>query len=448
MKVIIVGAGEIGRVSAETISRIHDVLVIEKDEGVSNVLKSRLNVSTLKGDGTNPKTLAYAIENHQADMILSTLNSDSNNLFVCLLAKRIKPDIRTVASITNPDFRIKTSSEGVPGVDTIISPELVSAEKMYRLCILENAIDYESVQGLGVSVATFSVKMEHEIVGKVMMHLDIPDGCTVFAIYRDNILHTDTDTLELHAGDHICVFGTDTALEEFNRLMGVEYPAKKFVILGGTIVGRNVARMLAADKKIVKIVDKDEAVCRDMAKNLTGVAISCADFTDPEVQINENIFTCDALMTTSHADDTNLLMSMTAQRHNAQKVITRYFTKEYEDIFEYTGIETIMGYYRIVSNEITKCIISDETALMKPRRQDSMFFICDVDSSSPLKDVYLGDLNIPDGISFIALKRKESLIYPRLDTKISEGDSIIIFTSIYCIQDLSRIIGKSSVPEV
>ena len=39
MKVIIVGAGEVGRASAETISNIHDVLVVEKDENVLNVLK-------------------------------------------------------------------------------------------------------------------------------------------------------------------------------------------------------------------------------------------------------------------------------------------------------------------------------------------------------------------------------------------------------------------------
>ena len=79
MKVIIVGAGEVGRASAETISNIHDVLVVEKDENVLNVLKSRLNVSTLKADGTNPKTIKYAIENHEADMIIATLGTDSAN---------------------------------------------------------------------------------------------------------------------------------------------------------------------------------------------------------------------------------------------------------------------------------------------------------------------------------------------------------------------------------
>ncbi len=448
MKVIIVGAGEVGRVSAETISEIHDVLVVDRDEAVANALKSRLNVSILKGDGTNPKTLEYAIGAHQASMIISTLNDDAANLFICMMAKRIKEDIRTVASITNPDYRIAVSTEGQPGVDTIISPELITAEKMYKLCVLENAVDYEGIADLEVAVATFSVDAGHEIVGKVTMQLDIPPDCTVFAIYRDGALHTDTDSMEIHPGDRICVFGTDRAIEGFNRLLGVEYPARNFVILGGSIVGRNVARMLAADRRNVKVIDRDEAVCRDMARTLSGVSVCCADFTDPEVQRNENVFWVDATVTTTHADDTNLLMSMNAQRHSARKVITRYFTREYEDIFEYTGIDTIIGYHRIIMNEITKCTISDETAIMRSRHQDEIFFIHFVDDDSPLRGRYFGDIRVPDGSRLIAVRRGLETLYPRLDTKIVRGDSVIVFTSVASRDELAKVLGKTSVPEV
>ena len=448
MKVIIVGAGEVGRVSAETISNIHDVLVVEKDETVLNILKSRLNVSTLKADGTNPKTIKYAIENHDADMIIATLGIDSANLFVCLMAKRFKPDIITVSSVNDPDFKIRTSSEGAPGVDTIISPELITAEKMYKLCVLENAVDYENMSQMGVAVAMFAVEPQHEVVGKVVMHLHIPPGCTVFAIYRDDAVHTEVETMEIHPGDKICVFGTEKAISDFNLLMGVEYPARNFAILGGSIVGRNLGRMLAADKLNVKIIDKDESKCRDMARTLTGVAIACADFIDPDVQNNENIFHTDALISTSHADDTNLLMCMNAMRHNSRKIITRYFTQEYEDIFQYTGIDTIIGYYRIITNEITKSTISDEMAMMTARNPNEFYFVHVVDKQSKLMDRYYGDLNIPDGVRIVAVKRGTDIIYPRLDSRFLDGDSVIVFTSYSHRKDLIRVFGKSSVPEV
>lgn len=445
MKVIIVGAGEVGRVSAETISNIHDVLVIEKDETVLNNLKSRLNVSTLKADGTNPKTLQYAIDNHDADMIIATLRSDSENLFLCLMAKRIKPSIITVSSVNNPDYMIATSSDGV---DTIISPELITAQKMYKLCVLENAIDFEYVANLGAAVAIFTVEQSHQVVGKVVMHLPIPEGCTVFAVYRDDIMHTETETMEIHVGDRICVFGTDEALKGFNSLMGVEYPARNFVVLGGSIVGRNLARLLAQDNMNVKIIDRDDNQCRDMARTMSGVSIACADFIDPDVQNNESIFRADALVSTSHADDTNLLMCMNAQRHNSRKVITRYFTKEYEDIFQYTGIETIIGYYRIIANEITKSTISDEMAMMTARDQNEFYFVHIVDDQSRLLDRYLGDLKIPEGVRIVAIKRGEETIYPRLDSMIIRDDAVIVFTSYTHRSELIRVFGKSSIPEV
>ena len=448
MKVIIVGAGEVGRVSAETIANIHDVLVIERDETVLNILKSRLNVSTLKADGTNPKTIQYAIDNHDADMIIATLGSDSANLFVCLMAKRFKPSIITVSSVNNPDYMIETSAQGVEGVDTIISPELITAQKMYKLCTLENAIDYENMANMDTSVAIFTVEPQHDIVGKVVMHLKAPADCTVFAIYREDVVHTEVETMEIHPGDRICVFGSDEALRGFNELMGVEYPARNFVILGGSIVGRNLARLLASDKLNVKIIDRDENLCREMARSLTGVAIACADFIDPEVQNNENIFRTDALISTSHADDTNLLMCMNAMRHNSRKVITRYFTKEYEDIFQYTGIETIIGYYRIITNEITKSTISDEMAMMRSRDPDEFYFVHIVDRQSKLLDRYYGDLNIPDGVRIVAVKRGTDIIYPRLDSRFQDGDSVIVFTSYTRRNDLIRVFGKSSVPEV
>ena len=70
MKVIIVGAGDVGYVAAETICTVHDVLIIEKDGDVAEIVKSRLNVSVLHEDGTNPVILSHAIEMHHAEIII------------------------------------------------------------------------------------------------------------------------------------------------------------------------------------------------------------------------------------------------------------------------------------------------------------------------------------------------------------------------------------------
>ena len=444
MNVIIVGAGEIGYVAADTISQFYDVLVIERDSDVAENLKGRLNVSVLHEDGTNPKTLAYAIENHDADIIISTLRRDDSNLFVCLMAKRIKPSIMTVASVTDPDFMIETSSQGEPGVDVIITPDIITAKKMFKLSTLENAVSYEFIDKLGVCVAIYDVRPTHQIVGKVVMSLDPPEGCTVFAIYRDDELYLNVDTMEIHVGDKLCVFGRGEGVDMFNTVIGITDPAREFMILGGSIVGMNLARMLKEYQRnsTVHIIERRADVCMYLNKVMSGVDVVNSDFTDPDVQMAENIFRCDCTISTTHQDDTNLLMCMTAQKYNARKIITSYFKKEYEDIFRYTGLETIIGYYKIVSNEITKFTISDETALLRLKKDNELFFTHTVREGSKLDGSYLGDLMIPEGIRIVAVKRGDELLFPQIDTKFVQGDVVIVFTNLTNESDLARVFGK------
>ena len=126
MKVIIVGAGDVGYVAAETICPIHDVLIIEKDADVAESIKGRLNASVLHEDGTNPRTLRYAMQNHHADMIISTLHQDEANLFICMMAKRIDSKIKTISTINNPDYLIEKTSDGFEGIDIFITPEIIT----------------------------------------------------------------------------------------------------------------------------------------------------------------------------------------------------------------------------------------------------------------------------------------------------------------------------------
>ncbi len=443
MKVIIVGAGDVGFVSAQTISDVHDVLVIDSDEDVADTLKSRLNVSILREDGTNPRILEYAIRIHDADIVVSALPSDSENLFVCMMAKRIRPSIKTVATVKNPDYFIETSTDWA---DHIISPYLVTAQKMYKLCVLENAVEYESIKSMDVCVAVFKIESSHPIVGKVIMQLPMPPDCTVFAVYRNEEVITATETLEIHGGDMICVFGSEESMDGFNELVGVGEIAREFCILGGSIVGLNLARMLSDDpkKRYVRIIDRDPERCKYLSRELSGVMVINADYTDPDVQSDQNVFRADATISTSSRDETNLLMCMTAQRMNARKPIARFFMREYEDIFRYTGLQTILGYDRIITNEITMCIIPDETALAKMQSTDGFFFTHQVNDSSKIKDRFVGDINMPRGLRIVAIRKDGFLRYPNLDTKISVGDVVILFSVQLKEAELIRTLGKGT----
>ncbi len=448
MKVIIIGAGKVGFVAAETICNTHDVTVVESDSSTAESVKNRLNVSVLNDDGTNPLIIKKTIEHIGADMIISTLNRDDSNLFVCMMAKRIKQDIVTVASITNPDFIISTSNDGVEGVDVIISPELITAQKMHMLCILENAIDFETMPLFDCYISTFLVSPDSPLIGSAVLNTYQFTDSSIFTIYRNGSLYFQVDTMEIHAGDMLGIIGSREAIFKYNEKLGMKHRSRDIIILGGTIVGEHLADLLSQDKKnrYIRIIEKNQERCRDLSKSLNGVVVINGDFTEPDMQNNENIFKCDCLVASSNQDDTNLLMCMSAQNHNTSKIISRYLKKEYRDIFTFTGLDTIVGFDNIVANEISKCIVSLDRRLMN-RNRDETFFVHDVDSESKIVDRYYGDLALPNGIRILAIRRGNRTLYPRMDLKFTVSDQVLIYTNLTNNKEIANIFGRNAVSE-
>ncbi|MCL2033080.1 MAG: NAD-binding protein [Methanomassiliicoccaceae archaeon] len=443
MKVVIIGAGNVGFTSAEALSKVHDVLIVEKDASKAENAKALLSASVLHEDGSNPKVIEAAIKRIDADIILSAIPDDAHNLFICLMAKRIKPTIKAVACLRDPDFMIKTSKEGV---DLLISPELITAEKIEKLAVLENAIAYDHISSMDIDLATFRIGDGHNLVGKVVLEIEMPADCNVMAVYRGDSVILNNETAEIHAGDRIRVLGSPESIVAFNKLIGIEKEAKEFVILGASTVGMEAARRLAQGNKrrIVKIIENDETLSRNAARELEDIAVVSGDFIDPSVLRSENVQRADVVIAASSIDERNLLACIAGLRLGIRKIISKYSDREYEKIFLYAGIESIIGYHRVIYNEITKNLIFDENAILAVERDSEFFFSVTIGERSALIESRLGDINMPDGTRIAAIRRGDVMIYPRMNTVFREGDKVLLFTHMANPADLSRLFGHNT----
>lgn len=446
MNIVIIGAGVVGTASAEVLCKVNNVLMVEKDTSKAENVKSLLNVSVLHEDGSNPKVLKSAIERVEADLVLSAVPDDGINLFICMMAKRFKPGLTTVACLRNPDYEIKTSGEGAEGVDLIISPEQIMAEKISTIATLESVVQYDYIQNKGVALATFRVTEDSFIVGKVVMDLRLSDDCTIVAIYRGDNVILSNETAQVHVGDRICMLGSKESIVEFNKIMGSEREAKEFVIIGATTSGIAIAKALSntGKKRFVKIIDKYEESCRNAARQLSDVVVVNADIADPIIMSSENVSRADVVISVSPYDERNLLVCMAALKFGTRKIITKYSSAEYEEIFKYTGLESIVGYHRIISNEVTKNLIFDENAIVALEHEEEFFFGTTVDEKSAMLGRYYGDMRIPDGMRLVALMRDDKLIYPKMNTMFQKGDKVMIFTHNANPLVLSRFIGDQA----
>lgn len=444
MNIIIIGAGNVGYTSAEVLSESHNVLVVENDKVKADSIKNLLNVSVLYEDGTNPKILESIIDEHEAELVVATLAEDGLNLFIGMICKKYKPSLRTVATIKDQDFIIDTSDECGFGVDMIISPEVIISDKIFNLAVLENAVDYESIHLLDLAIVTFKIVDAHEIVGKAGMNLDIPETCNIVCIYRGEEVLTNVDTTMIFPDDRISVIGDKEGIKAFNKMMGVHKINEEFVIMGAGAVGLNVAKALdSMDRKAhVKIIDEDPKLCTKASHELSNAVVVNADVIDPNMLKTENVGRADVLISVTGSDEKNLLACMASLKFGTRKIISRYLTKQYGEIFKFTGIETIFGYHLTIANEITKGLISDEDAILRMKKDGEVFFSVMIDNQSPLLGKSYNELSLPEGVRLVTLIRDKHTVFLRYNTTFEEGDRVLVYT--YKVKDgsVKKLLGK------
>ena len=104
MRIVVVGAGEVGSYVADRLSREgNDIVVIDVDRERLAELNENADVLTVLGSGTSPMVLAEA-QIERADMMVAVTDRDEVNLLACLQAKQAGTG-STVARLQDRDLR-------------------------------------------------------------------------------------------------------------------------------------------------------------------------------------------------------------------------------------------------------------------------------------------------------------------------------------------------------
>ncbi len=428
MDVVIIGAGNVGYTIAEALSRLHNITVVDIDERRISYVQESLDVATLHANGASPAVL-QGIVGPSTRMFLAVTKSDETNLFACMAAKAISPGAQTVAQVRDSDYIFRPLAEGpLLGADHIIAPELLTADKMVQIARLENAIDYEGLEDMDLLVVTFEVKRENELIlSKAITALHLPGLVSILAIYRgDEVLALD-ESPQLQVGDLLCVLGKREGIEQFNRLMGIAREARDFVILGGGIIGRRIAQQLEGDRASVRLLERDEERCHALSRDLSHTLVLNVDALDPRAMRQENVGAADVLLSATDSDEKNLLACLVAQQLGTRRVVSRYSCREYEDVFSMTRMHGAIGYHRVVANEVTKKMVSDEITILQMRHGGEYFFSIILNAECGLAGTPLGEIRMPEGSRIVAIVRDGEARFPLSDTPLLLGDKLLIY---------------------
>ena len=208
MKVIIVGAGEVGfHIASHLALENKDVVVIDKNPEAVRRVSDNLDVQALIGSGSSPVTLQEAgLQN--AEIILAVTNRDETNLVACLMANILSPSTKKLARLRDADFDEYHAnfSEHAPHIDTIINPEIEVVKTIDRMMSIPGAVDIGDCADGRIKFVGVNLEDESRLAGA--QRSDLPDiiGETrplIAAVIREDELIIPTGNDRLEPGDLI-----------------------------------------------------------------------------------------------------------------------------------------------------------------------------------------------------------------------------------------------------
>lgn len=445
MKIIIVGAGEVGFHIAQRVSvEGHDVVLIDKDPQQIRRVADNLDVQALVGSGTSPRLLKEA-GIVDADMLVAVTDSDEVNLVSCLLAKDPNRYLLKVARVRNDEYIEQEDSfvQGLIGIDHIINPQSEMVKSIQSVMEVPGASEVIDFAGGRVKLIGLTVTEAFGFAGRQLRSFNkMETRLLVGAIVRGNQVVIPHGKDVIRAGDLVYVVARNEELDQIPRLFGIKEDAsRRIVVIGAGRTGTTLAKAMDQIKISAKIIEKDKDKCARLSEKLEHVIVINGDGTDRDLLEEENIGDVDFVVAITGDEESNILISLLAKGLGAKKAITLVSKLSYIPLMSAIGIDTVVSPRLSAVRAILQHIRRGKIISVAPLKGEHAEAIeAEALETSDIVNKPLSEVKIPKGSILGAIVRGEQIIIPRGDSVIEPKDRLIIFTLQKAIPKLEKLL--------
>lgn len=436
MKILILGAGQVGSSLAENLAHeANDITIIDKNEDTLHLLQDRLDIRTVSGHASHPDILRAAGA-EDADMLVAVTDSDETNMVACQVAYSVfhTPTkiarIRAIEYLSQPNL---FSTTALP-IDFLISPEQLITDYIKRLIEHPGALqvlDFADgqVQLVGVKAYYGGPLVGHEL-RTLRDHMPKVDT-RVAAIYRRNRAILPEGHTVIEADDEVFfIAATKDIRAVMSELRRLDKPYKRIMIVGGGNIGKRVAQALET-KYQVKILEHDQERTRVLSNELKKTIVLHGDAADQDLLLEENIEKTDVFCALTNDDEANILSSMLAKRRGARKVMTLINRAAYVDLIQSGDIDiAISPQQATIGSLLTHIRRGDVVKVHSLRRgaAEAIEAIAHGDATtSKVVGRKIEELKLPQDTTIGAIVRGDEVIIAHHDTVIESEDHVILF---------------------
>lgn len=440
MKIIILGAGQVGKTAAAHLAReeANEITVVDVNDELLRDLQDRLDIRTIAGNAAHPAILEAAGAK-AADVIIALTSSDEVNMAACQIAHSLfNKDATRIARIRTGDYlrhaTLFSGEDRAFSVDVTISPEQIVTDHIARLIRYPGALqvlDFADGRLRLVGVRALSGGL---LVGQQLKALrdHIPGrDARVAAIYRGGLsIKPEGDAVIEHGDEVFFIAARRDIRVVMNEMQKAEGPVRRVVIAGGGNIGFRLAQKIEREHQ-VKLIERDSRRARRIAEQLSNTIVLNGDASDEELLLEENIDSADVFCAVTNAEESNILSAMVAKRLGCRKVMALINRPAYAELMESGSIDVALSPQTATIGSLLAHVRRGDVVRVHSLRRGAAEAIEAVAHGVQGEGRVIGrridEVPLPHGATIAAIVRGEQVLIAHHDTMIQRDDHVIIF---------------------
>ncbi len=446
MKIIILGAGQVGSSVAENLAHeANDITVVDVDPARLHTLRDQLDIRTVVGRASHPGVLSRAGA-EDADMILAVTNSDETNMIACQVAYTLFHTPTKIARVRAVEYLNHSrlfSQEALP-VDVLISPEQIVTQYIQHLIETPGALQVLDFAGGRVRLVAVKAYYGGPLVGHELRALrDHMPGidARVAAIFRRGKPILPEGHTVIEADDEVFFIA---ARENIRKVKGelreLDKAVKRIMLVGGGNIGMRLARALE-NRYQVKLIEHGTNRAALISEELHKTIVLLGDAADEDLLHEENIDSTDVFCAVTNEDQVNILSAMLAKRMGARKVMSLINRASYVDLVQAGIIDIAISPQQATIGSLLAHVRRGDVVVVHSLRRgaaEAIEAIAHGDrNTSKVVGRAIEEVPLPPDTTIGAIVRGEQVLIAHHDVVIEADDHVILF-----------LVDKRKVPDV
>jgi len=446
MKIIILGAGQVGGNLAEALAKEDsDITVVDIDSHRLRELQDKLDIRTVLGMASHPDILRLAGA-EDADMVIAVTNSDEVNMVACQVAYTVFHTPTKIARIRSAGYiqHADIFKDKAMPVDFTVNPEQIITEDIAQLIQHPGALqvmDFADGQVQLVDVKAFyGGPLVNQELRYLKQHMPSVDMRVAAIFRRDRAILPEGSTV-IEADDEVFfIAATKDIPTVMSELRRTERPNKRVIIAGGGQIGAGLARTLEQQYR-VRLIEQSRQRCLELSESLDKTIVLAGDAGERELLLEENIENTDVFCALTNEDEANIMSSMLAKSLGARKVISLVNNPAYVELIEGGEIDIAISPQQSTLGSILTHVRRGDVVKVHSLRRGAAEAIEAIahgdESASKVVGKTIGNVALPSGTRIGAIVRNGQTIIAHDDVVIESDDHVILF-----------LVNKKQIPEV